>query len=146
MSMQHSGGALGRCAAALLASGLVAPAQAHHAFAAQYDASKAATLNGVVVKIEWLNPHTYFYVDVSEQATGDVTTWAIEMGSPVVLMRRGWTRNSMQIGDVVTIDGILARDGSPSLNAQSVVLAATGQRLFTRSAAEEGEADSAPRD
>lgn len=114
---------------------------AHHAFTAQYDADKPAQLNGVVVKIEWLNPHTYFFIDVSNKATGRVETWAVEMGSPVALMRRGWTRNSMKIGDVVTVDGILARDGSASLNAQSVVLDATGQRLFTRSRAEQREAE-----
>lgn len=122
------------------------PAHAHHAFTAQYDAAKPATLNGVVVKVEWLNPHTYFYIDVDDADTGNVTTWAIEMGSPVVLMRRGWTRNSMQIGDVVTIDGILARDGSPALNAQSVVLDKTGKRLFSRSAAEDSEASNGARD
>lgn len=122
------------------------PARAHHAFTAQYDAAKPATLNGVVVKVEWLNPHTYFYIDVEDVDSGGVTTWAIEMGSPVVLMRRGWTRNSMQIGDVVTIDGILARDGSSALNAQSVVLDKTGQRLFSRSAAEDSEATDAARD
>ena len=126
-------------AAGIALCGMVGTAPAHHAFTAQYDASKPASLNGVVVKIEWLNPHTYFYIDVGDAETGNVTTWAIEMGSPVVLMRRGWTRNSMQIGDVVTIDGILARDGSHALNARSVVLDATGQRLFTRSAAEEDE-------
>ncbi len=112
-------------------------AEAHHAFVAQYDAEKPAQLNGVVVKIEWLNPHTYFFVDVHDEFDGTVQTWAIEMGSPVSLMRRGWTRNSMKIGDVVTIDGILARDGSASLNAQSVVLDSTGQKLFARSRAEE---------
>lgn len=131
---------------AVVACAMTGPVHAHHAFTAQYDAAKPATLNGVVVKIEWLNPHTYFYIDVAEEHGGTVTTWAIEMGSPVVLMRRGWTRNSMQIGDVVTIDGILARDGSPSLNAQSVVLDKTGQRLFSRSANEDGDPSNATRD
>ena len=116
-------------------------AAAHHAFTAQYDADKPHVLDGVVVKIEWLNPHTYFYVDVADADTGKITTWAVEMGSPVALMRRGWTRNSMQIGDVVEVDGILARDGSASLNAQSVALASTGQRLFTRSGPEQQQVE-----
>ena len=111
-------------------------ARAHHAFTAQYDPDKTATLSGVVVKIEWLNPHAYFYVDVSGD-DGRVTTWACELTSPVGLMRQGWTRNSLAIGDVVEVDGALARDGSSTLNARTVILAATGQRLFGRSPDEE---------
>lgn len=115
-------------------------ATAHHAFTAQYDADKPVSLTGVVVKIDWLNPHAYFYIDVTDEATGEVETWASEMSSPVALMRRGWTRNSLRIGDVVAVEGILARDGSASLNAQSIVLTSTGQKLFTRSAEEERSA------
>jgi len=112
-------------------------ASAHHAFTAQYDPDADATLTGVVVKVEWLNPHAYFFIDVTDEATGDVETWACELTSPVGLMRRGWTRNSLTIGDVVEVDGALARDGGHAINAASVVLTNTGQRLFTRSAAEE---------
>ncbi len=112
-------------------------AGAHHAFSAQYDSEQPVTLNGVVVKIDWLNPHAYFYVDVEDAATGEITSWACELTSPVGLMRRGWTRNSMKIGDQVVVDGILARDGSKLMNAQSVVLVSTGQKLFTRTPAEE---------
>jgi hypothetical protein len=112
----------------------------HHAFTAQYDVDKPISVTGVVVKIEWLNPHAYFYVDVTDEVTGEVVTWASEMGSPVALLRRGWTRNSMRIGDVVEVDGIVARDGSASLNAQSIMLTDTGQKLFTRSADEERSA------
>jgi hypothetical protein len=114
-----------------------AAASAHHAFTAQYDVDKPAELTGVVVKIDWLNPHAYFYIDVTDENSGDITTWACELTSPVGLMRRGWTRNSMAIGDVVAVDGSLARDGSASLNTRSVVLTSTGQRLFGRSADEE---------
>ena len=112
-------------------------AGAHHAFSAQYDSEQPVTLNGVVVKIDWLNPHAYFYVDIADAATGEITSWACELTSPVGLMRRGWTRNSMKIGDQVVVDGILARDGSKLMNAQSVVLVSTGQKLFTRTPAEE---------
>lgn len=120
------------------------PSAAHHAFTAQYDAEKTASVTGVVVKIEWLNPHAYFFIDVTDESTGEVVTWACELTSPVGLMRRGWTRNSMAVGDVVVVEGVLARDGSTSLNAQSVVLTSTGQRLFTRSAAEEQQVEPTP--
>lgn len=128
--------------ALLLAAGSVS---AHHAFTAQYDTDATATLRGVVVKIEWLNPHAYFFLDVADPDTGEVVTWACELTSPVGLMRRGWTRNSMAIGDVVEVEGALARDGSHSLNARSVVLTSTGQRLFTRSADEERQTDGSRR-
>lgn len=110
---------------------------AHHAFIAQYDSTQPVSLTGVVVKIEWLNPHAYFFIDVEDEETGDVVTWASEMGSPVTLARQGWSRNSMKIGDIVAVEGLLARDGSALLNAQSVILTSTGQRLFTRSSAEQ---------
>ncbi|WP_428096390.1 DUF6152 family protein [Candidatus Rariloculus sp.] len=127
---------LALCASLLVASAST-PATAHHAFAAQYDSEKPVTLTGVVVKIDWLNPHAYFYIDVEDETTGEIATWASELTSPVGLMRRGWTRNSMKIGDIVVVDGILARDGSAMMNAQSVVLTSTGQKLFTRSPGEE---------
>jgi|SRR5690606_9294173 len=127
----------------LVASTVAQDAAAHHSFSAQYDGARHVSLTGVVVKIEWLNPHAYFYMDVTDEETGEVVTWATEMTSPVALMRRGWSRDSMKIGDVVVVEGNLARDGSPSLNAQSVVLTSTGQRLFTRSPSEESAAENA---
>jgi hypothetical protein len=106
---------------------------AHHSFAAEFDASKTFEFSGKVTKVEWMNPHTFFYIDVVDKETGKVTNWAMEMGSPNGLMRLGWTRNSMQIGDEVTVTGSMAKDGSPTGNARSVVLAKSGQRLFAGS-------------
>jgi hypothetical protein len=110
---------------------IAAPAVAHHSFAAEFDASKTIDLTGVVTKVEWENPHTYFYIDV-ETESGDYENWAIEMGSPNGLMRRGWHRNSLQIGDVINITGTRAKDGSFKGNARAVVLA-NGERLFAGS-------------
>src|ERR1041384_5925203 len=96
---------------------------AHHSFAAEFDASKPLTLKGIVTKIEWANPHTYFYMDVTE---GDkVTNWGMEMGSPNGLMRQGWTRNTLHVGDEVTVEGSQAKDGANVGNARVVTLAAT---------------------
>src|SRR5262245_18339566 len=105
---------------------------AHHSFAAEFDASKALTLKGVVTKIEWQNPHTYFYLDVAAQ-DGKVVNWGMEMGSPNGLMRQGWTRNTLKVGDAVTVEGSQAKDGTNVGNARVVVLDATGQRLFAAS-------------
>jgi hypothetical protein len=105
---------------------------AHHAFTAQYDAEARTELTGVIVKVEWLNPHAYFYIDVEDEETGEVTTWACELGSPVSMMRQGWTRQSLVLGDILVVEGALARDGSASMNAQRVVIESTGQRLFSR--------------
>ena len=105
------------------------PALAHHAFAAEYDAKKPIKLTGTVTKLEWLNPHTWFYIDVKDD-NGKVTNWGFEMGSPNILLRAGWTRNSMNPGDVVTVEGSRAKDGSNNANVKAVTLASAGQRLF----------------
>lgn len=110
-------------------------ALAHHSFAAEFDADKPFTLTGVVTKVEWQNPHTFFYIDVTDTATTKVTNWALEMGSPNGLMNQGWTRNTLKVGDIVTVDGSLARSGRPLGNARSVILSSTGQRLFAASSA-----------
>ena len=113
-------------------------ALAHHSFAAEYDAQKPITLTGAVTKVEWMNPHARFYLDVKDDA-GQVTNWEFELGSPNGLMRRGWTRNSMKIGDVITVNGSLAKDGSKLANARTVKLA-DGRALFAGSASETGDA------
>ena len=102
---------------------------AHHSFAAEFDSNSPIEVEGIVIKIEWANPHTYFYIEV-ETDQGDFEEWALEMGSPNQLVRRGWSRNSLKIGDVVTVTGSRARDGKAKANAQTVVLD-SGERLFS---------------
>lgn len=113
------------------------PALAHHSFAAEYDAAKPVTLTGTVTKVEWMNPHARFYIDVKDDA-GKVTNWEFELGSPNGLMRRGWTRNSLKAGDVVTVNGSLAKDGSSLANARTIKLA-DGRQVFAGSATETGD-------
>lgn len=109
------------------------PAPAHHSFAAQYDATKPIKLTGKVTKVEWMNPHVFFYIDVTDERTGAVENWGVELASPNGLLRLGWTRNAMKIDDVVTVEGSPAKDGSKLSNARSVVLVSTGQKLFAGS-------------
>jgi hypothetical protein len=114
----------------LLAAAL--PAHSHHSFAAQYDAAKPITLTGKVTKVEWTNPHVYVYVDVRDEKTGEVAKWALEIGGgPNSLIRQGWSRDSLKADDVINVEASLARDGSRLASAQSIVLAATGKKVFS---------------
>ena len=106
----------------------ISPLRAHHSFAAQYDRNRPITLQGVVTKLEWTNPHIYFYLDVKERS-GAVAKWAIEGGAPNILYRAGWRKDSLPIGATVTVEGFLARDGSKLANMRTVILA-DGKHIF----------------
>jgi hypothetical protein len=107
-------------AAALVVS--AGPVLAHHSFAAEFDSAKTVKFDGVVTKVEWTNPHVYFYVDVKDPKTGKVANWGCEMGSPNGLTRSGWTRNTLKIGMVVNVEGSAAKDGSTIANARNVTV------------------------
>jgi len=110
---------------------------AHHSFAAQYDRNKPATLTGPVTKVDWINPHARFFVDAKD-ASGKVVNWEIELAAPAMLLRRGWTRNSLKVGENVTVNGSLAKDGSNLLNASTVTLS-DGKKVFAGSSGGDGE-------
>jgi hypothetical protein len=123
---------LGGC---LLAA--AAPAIAHHAFSAEFDANQPVTIRGKVTRIQWTNPHVWVYLNVQDE-TGKITNWGFEMGAPQQVQNQGWGRNTLKAGDELIVVGSRARDGSSRMNARNVTWAATGVKL--------GAASSDPRD
>jgi hypothetical protein len=107
---------------------------AHHSFTAEYDSSKVRQFVGTVTKVEWTNPHARFYLDVKDEQ-GVVTNWNFELGTPLILRRLGWKSDSLKIGDQVTVEGYLAKDGAKMANARSVNLA-DGRKVFAGSSAD----------
>src|SRR5580658_9346241 len=124
---------------AILLAAAVAPLKAHHSFAAEYDASKAVRITGVISKVEWTNPHSYLYIDVKDDH-GNMVTWTCEGGAPNTLSRRGFTKNAIKIGDTVTIDGYGAKDGSRLMDARRITLS-DGRSFYSGSPGDGGPGD-----
>jgi Family of unknown function (DUF6152) len=104
------------------------PLDAHHAFATEFDAQKPVMKRGIVTKIDWANPHVWFYVNVKSDS-GQIENWGFEMGGPNSLRTSGWTKETMKIGDEVIVEGSLAKNGSRNVNAKNVTMASTGKKL-----------------
>jgi len=117
---------LARCTTVCLMLAATATS-AHHSFAVQYDDTKPIRIQGLLTKVEWTNPHVYFYLDVADDQNV-VTSWAFEMVAPIVLERRGWTRNTLNIGEIIEVEGFLARDGTPLASASTLLITRTGRK------------------
>lgn len=117
----------------------VLPAHGHHSFAAEFDGSKAIRKTGVISKVEWTNPHSYFYIDVKEE-NGSIVTWGCEGGAPIALSRRGFKKNDIKLGDTVTVDGYPAKDGSHLMDARRITLT-DGRSFYGGSAGDGGPGD-----
>lgn len=117
--------------AAMLVAATAPLVQAHHSFSAEYDGSKPVTVTGVVTRVEWTNPHIWFYVDVKDDQ-GRLTNWGFSAGPPGVLQRRGISRDAMKKGDIIVVEGFRARDGSANASGGKVTFA-DGRSVFTAS-------------
>lgn len=104
---------------------------AHHSFDAEFDRTKPVTLKGSVTKVEWTNPHIWVFIDVTE-GDGKISNWGVEGGAPNALFREGWRKDSVKLGDILTVEGSRAKDGSLRANANRVTLA-DGRRVFAAS-------------
>ncbi len=130
-------------AVVLIAAGMAiawcaVPVMAHHSFAAQYDRNKPITLVGPVTKVDWINPHARIFMDAKD-ASGNTANWEIELAAPAMLIRRGWSKSAVKVGEVVTVNASLAKDGSRLANASTVTLA-NGKRVFAGSSGDDGSA------
>jgi len=117
------------------------PALAHHAFSAEFDLKKPVTVKGVVTKIEWMNPHACIYVDMKTDA--GVEQWQFETGAPIELVRRGWRKNDLKVGDEVTVEGLRAKDGTNTASARLVTLPG-GKKVFSGAAGDDPTAPPPP--
>ena len=131
----HNAGKLLKALVLLL---LPIQASAHHSFPAQYDINQPVALAGTVTEVQWTNPHIFIHMDVTDETTGETVNWALELGGPNALLRLGWKRDSLKVGDHITVDGSLARDGSPLVNATSIVMTATGRKMLAGSSRDVG--------
>jgi len=116
------------CAAAFVSIAATAPALAHHAFSAEFDAKKPVKLQGTVSKVQWINPHAWIHVDV-KRPDGKLETWMIEGGTPNTLFRRGFTKDSLKTGTRIVVEGYRAKDGSLRANGRDITFP-DGRKLF----------------
>jgi hypothetical protein len=129
-------------AGAVLALAAALPVLAHHSFAAEFDASKAIRLTGTLTKIEWTNPHSYFYIDVKDEK-GQIANWGCEGAGPGALSRRGFKRGDIKVGDTLIVDGYRAKDGSHLMDARRVTLP-DGRNIYGGTPGDGGPGDSGP--
>jgi hypothetical protein len=120
----------------------VSPVWAHHAFAAEYDAKKQVRLEGTVTQMEWINPHAWIHIDVTDK-DGKVTSWMVEGGSPNILLRRGFNKNTLEKGQHIVVDGFQAKDGSNRANGSNITYP-DGKKLFLGSSGTGAPVDPGP--